>query len=208
MNYYEKTLKKIDSLIKTSPEEALKIIEEELKAPYVPGEVLDKLNTYKSKIDIGNSNSFYLDEESIRKYLQEDEDKQCLAVQELSKLNLREYEDLISDYLLRKGSLKAKVMLILSLKEQESSRTYSILKDNEIIQFIPKDIVLPEDSEYYKESTKVLNEYYLKNPDMLNLAKELLYNDYIMNLPKQREITDVRYITSKIKQYIDKSFNI
>lgn len=208
MNYYEKLVKKIDSLIETSPMEALKIIDDELKAPYVPSDILKTLNAYKSKINIENNNDFRLDEDVIRKYLHEDEDKQCLAVQELSKLNLREYEDLISDYLLRKGSLKAKVMLILSLKEQESSKTYSILKDNEIIQFVPNDIVLPDSSEYYKESTKVLNEYYLKNPDMLNLAKELLYNDYIMNLPKQRDIKDVKYITSKIKQYIDKSFNI
>ena len=53
----------------------------------------------------------------------------------------------------------------------------------------------------------LLKDYYLKNPDMLQLAKELLYNDYILNLPEGRTIKDVKYITSKITQYIDKSFN-
>lgn len=206
MNYYDKLIEKLSSLVDTSPKEALRIIEEELNAPYVPKDILDKLNEFKSKIDI-DDNNYTLDIDTILNYLKQDEDKQYIAVEELSKLNLREYEDAVSDYLLSKGSLKAKIKLLLSLCEQESSKTFSILKKNKIYQFTPNKIVLPENSEFFKKSIEVLNDYYLKNPDMLHLAKELLYNDYIFNLPEEREVKDVKYITSKITQYIDKLFN-
>lgn len=206
MNYYEKMLEKLSSLIKTSPKEALDIINEELKVPYVPKDVLDKLLELKSSIDVDDNDGFSLNVDTIKKYLHEDEDKQCIAVEELSKLNLRDHEDIISDFLLSSGSIRAKVMLIIALKNQESSREYSVLKENKIYPFVPKYIVLPEESSYFKKSIIYLNEYYMKNPDMLQLAKELLYNDYILYLPLTRDLNDVKYITSKITQYIDKSF--
>ena len=206
MNYYEKMLENISSLIESSPEDALKIIDDELKVPYVPHDILEKLKEYKSKINITRK-EFNLNIDTINEYLHSDEAKQCIAVEELSKLNLRDYEDTVSDFLLSSGSLRAKVMLMIALHDQESSHTFSIIKDNKIFQFIPKDIILPDSSDFYKESVKVLNDYYLKNPDMLQLAKELLYNDYILNLPEGRTIKDVKYITSKITQYVDKSFN-
>lgn len=206
MNYYEKMLEKLSSLIKTSPKEALDIINEELKVPYVPKDVLDKLLELKSSIDVDDNDGFSLNIDTIKKYLYEDEDKQCIAVEELSKLNLRDHEDIISDFLLSSGSIRAKVMLIIALKNQESSREYSVLKENKIYPFVPKYIVLPEESSYFKKSIIYLNEYYMKNPDMLQLAKELLYNDYILYLPLTRDLNDVKYITSKITQYIDKSF--
>ena len=206
MNYYEKMLENISSLIKTSPKETLDIINEELKVPYVPKDVLDRLMELKSSIDVDDNDGFSLNIDTIKKYLREDEDKQCIAVEELSKLNLRDHEDIISDFLLSSGSIRAKVMLIIALKNQESSREYSVLKENKIYPFIPKYIVLPEESSYFKKSIIYLNEYYMKNPDMLQLAKELLYNDYILYLPLTRDLNDVKYITSKIIQYIDKSF--
>ena len=207
MNYYEKMLEKISNLIKTSPEEALALIEDELKAPYVPHDVLEKLKEFKSQISINNSKDFNLSIVTIIEYLHSDESKQCIAVEELSKLNLRDHENTISDFLLSKGSLVAKVKLMIALHDQESNQTFSIIKDNKIFQFVPKDIILPDSSDYYLEATKVLNDYYLKNPDMLQLAKELLYNDYILNLPEGRVLKDVKYVTSKVIRYIDDSFD-
>lgn len=207
MNYYEKLIDKLSTIIDTSPKEALKIIDEELRAPYIPKDILNKLKDFRSKINIKDEKDFKLDLDTVLSYLKEDEDRQCIAVEELSKLNLRDFDNEISDFLLSNGSLRAKIKLVLSLCEQESNKTYSILKDNKIYQFVPKKLILPEKSEFYKNSIDVLNEYYLKNPDMLHLAKELLYNDYIFNLPESRDIKDVKYITSKIISYINNLFN-
>lgn len=206
MNYYDKTLKEISSIISSDPYSAMKMIEDELNAPYLPRDFLAKLNDLKSKINI-EKDGFKLDLNAIKEYLSSSEDKQCIAVEELSKLNLREYEDIVSDYLLSKGSLRAKIMLVISLFKQESNHTYSILKGNKIYQFIPNNLIMPESSEYFLEVSNMLADYYLKNPDMLHLAKELLYDDYIMNLPEHRDLKDTKYMFNKITKYIDDSFS-
>lgn len=206
MNYYEKMLKNVKNLMDESPKDALKIIEEELNAPYVPSDVLNELKKLQNKIDIDETHDFNMSIDLIKEYLKQDESKQCIAAEELSKLNLRDHEDTISDFLLSKGSLRAKVIIILALKNQESSHEFSLLKENKIYQFIPKDIELPDESEFYKRCIKLLNEHYMKSPDKLNLSYELLYSDYLFHLPKSRNVIESKLVVDKIIEYIEKSF--
>ena len=206
MNYYEKMLKNVKNLMKQSPEEALKVIKEELNAPYVPSDVLKELKILESKIDIDDSCDFNMSIDQIKDYFKQDESKQCIAAEELSKLNLRDYEDIISDFLLSKGSLRAKVIIMLALKKQESSREFSLLKENKIYPFVPKNIELPEESEFYKRCLKLLNDHYMKSPDKLNLSYELLYSDYLFHLPESRNIIESKLVVDKIIEYIEKSF--
>lgn len=206
MNYYEKMLKNVKNLMDESPKDALKIIEEELNAPYVPSDVLNELKKLQNKIDIDETHDFNMSIDLIKEYLKQDESKQCIAAEEFSKLNLRNHEDTISDFLLSKGSLRAKVIIILALKNQESSHEFSLLKENKIYQFIPKDIELPDESEFYKRCIKLLNEHYMKSPDKLNLSYELLYSDYLFHLPESRNVIESKLVVDKIIEYIEKSF--
>ena len=100
MNYYEETLEKINKHLNNKEvDEALKLIEKELEAPYLPKEFNDEL------IRLYNENrkveSFKLDDDNLEDYLSSTKEKQLIAVDYLNNKNLRDYLDICNKYLCR-----------------------------------------------------------------------------------------------------------
>ena len=114
MNYYDETLNKIKDLIKDNKnKDAISIIEEELRAPYLPKEFNEELLAIYE--DIRPKESFVLNDEEIKDYLFSNKEKQLVAVDYLNKKNLRDYLDLCNEYLCSDGYENAKALLVDSL---------------------------------------------------------------------------------------------
>ena len=98
MNYYEETLEKINKYLNENKiDDALKLIEKELEAPYLPKEFNDELvRLYKENRKI---ESFKLDDDNLEEYLYSTYEKQLIAVNYLDKKNLRDYIDICNKYL-------------------------------------------------------------------------------------------------------------
>ena len=99
MNYYDEILEKIHALLANGKStQALLILDEELGMPYVPKDFEEKLLELKSSIQFEEGRKSYSDED-LERMLKGSNDEQLIAINELNARNLRNYHDLINDYL-------------------------------------------------------------------------------------------------------------
>ena len=207
MNYYDETLEKIEILLKEDKEkEVLDLINDELKQTYIPSDFENKLYEYLDKIKPQNVVKSISDEE-IEEFLYSTNEKQLLAVDALNKRNLRDYIDICNKYLCSNGFLNAKVLLVDSLIRQEINEDIKMNNKGIEYEFIPKFLLTIEESDGFISGNKYLNDYYLKEPSKLELAKNLLYKEMILLLPINQDENEGLIIAKKITKYIDDAFN-
>ena len=203
MDYYKELVSNIEKAIESADyDKASKLIDDELSLPYVPKDVLERLREFKENIPAKDINRT-LSEEEIREYLKGNEYRQLVAVEQLNKLNLREYYDLCNEYLKSDGFINAKVLLIESLVRQEISDEYTMLKDGMLFNFIPRYVMLPEESEGYNTALKILSDYYMKEPSYFLMARDLLYKDCFMALPLRYIREEGEMLARNIISYLD-----
>ena len=208
MNYYDEILDKINSLIENKEfDEAKRIILNELDMPYIPLEIDNKLKLALDEVKFNSmiiNNS--LSDEDIVSYLNQDENHQLLAVNELNKRNLREYKNIVNDYLLSNGFKNGKVLLIDSMINQEINDEFKY-KDNDIEYiFNPSKIKPITKNESYLLCLNKLNDIYMKEPSLLIMANQLLYKEAILMLPKELNDNDIESLIDKITVFITKAF--
>lgn len=206
MNYYDDILNKINELINNNDiNKALSIVEEELRAPYLPKDFNEKLLSIYDNFH--KNNTFIMNDEMIEDFLYSTNEKQLIAVDQLNKKNLREYIDLCNEYLTSKGFINAKVLLVDSLIRQEIGEEIKMDKDGLLFEFIPKYQLPIEESDGYLSGKKHLNDYYLKEPSKAKIALDLLYKEMIMNLPINMNEEEGIEIAIKIIDYINCAFD-
>lgn len=207
MNYYEEILKKIEELLKNNKqEEANRIIDDELRQAYIPKDFEEKIKKLKADIVINTPLSTLSDDDIIA-YLKSSKEKQLMAVSILDKKNLRDYVDICNDYLSHDGFKNAKVLLLDSLIRQELNDTIYYNDDGMEYEFIPKYQLPIEESDGYLAGNKYLEDYYLKDPSKLKMAKSLLYKELMLSLPITLEDSEGIYIAKDICDYIEEAFN-
>lgn len=206
MSYYDDLLNTIDALIANrNILEAKSLVLNELKMPYIPSDIETKLNAYLKDFPKEDM-SHHISIEEIVSYLKEDEEKQLIAVNELSRLNLRDYLDIVSEYLNSDGIINAKVLLIDSLISQDISNELNMVNKGVEYKFIPKYIVPVEISKGYVKAIKLVSDEYMKEPSKLKLAKDLIYKECILALPLSFEEDEAQNLANKAIEYINKCF--
>lgn len=207
MSYYDELLVKIDSLIASKDyDEAYSLIESELKMPYIPKNIEDKLLDYKNMLP-NDSKLTNLSLEDAIKYLKGSELEQLRAVDELNSLNLRDYLDICSEFLKNDGYINAKVLLVESLIKQEINEEIHMSCNGLEYDFIPKYVMLPEESLGYKKAIELLNNEYMKEPSKLELAKQLIYKECLLNLPLNFNEEEGSILADSAIRYINDAFN-
>ncbi len=207
MNYYDETLEKIEKLLNENKEdEALLIINDELRQAYVPKDFEEKLIKYKNSYQKELVKKSLSDDEIIE-YLKGPKEKQLIAVSLLDKKNLRDYVDVCNAYLSGDGFINAKVLLIDSLIRQEIGDDITFNNNGLEFNFIPKYQLPIEESDGYSSGNKYLEDYYMKDPSKLKMAKSLLYKELMLNLPINLEESEGVIIAKDICEYIEEAFN-
>ena len=207
MNYYDETLEKIEKLLSENKEdEALLIINDELRQAYIPKDFEEKLFKYKDSFQKELVKKSLSDDEIIE-YLKGPKEKQLIAVSLLDKKNLRDYVDVCNAYLSGDGFINAKVLLIDSLIRQEIGDDISFNNNGLEFNFIPKYQLPIEESDGYSSGNKYLEDYYMKDPSKLKMAKSLLYKELMLNLPINLEESEGVIIAKDICEYIEEAFN-
>ena len=208
MNYYDEIIEKISSLIdEKNYDLADRLISNELAVPYVPREVEEKLYRLKKRI-MKDPVSRIISDEEIEEFLfQGDPQHQLIAVNELNDKNLRQYIGICERYLASKGYANAKALLADSLIRQEIDHLFHFRKENEIISFNPSLFTVIEASEPFLSASGKLFEDYMKEPSKLQLARQLLYKEFIMQLPDQFDQESAMSLEKNIVAYIDHAFD-
>lgn len=205
MNYYDELLQSIDSILAEKDYEKAKVlILNELNLPYVPRDIEDKLNNYLYQIKDATYAPKSLTEEDIIGYLNADCEKQLIGVDELGKKNLRDYIDVVSDFLKGDKYVNAKALLIDSLIRQEINYDFEYVNNGSLIKFNPSKLKIVEETDEFKNASDILSDYYLKNPSKLQIGLELIYKECLLALPNK---IDSKVVANKIIKYIDDAFS-
>lgn len=207
MNYYDELITEIKNDIKNNNfDDALQKIKNELSLPYIPSNIEPELHKLLELIPVSSNNTLISDEQIVS-YLNGNQSMQLRAVQELDKKNLRDYIDIINDFLTKSDYINAKVLLIESLIRQEISEEINYVKDGISYTFIPKYIRLPEESLGYIKAIELLKDIYMKEPSKFELSKQLLYKECIFALPISFDEEEALILAQKIESYINDAFN-
>ena len=205
MNYYDELLQSIDSLLAEKDyEKAKSLILNELNLPYVPMDIEDKLHSYLYQIKDATYVPKSLSEEDIIGYLDADCEKQLIGVDELGKKNLRDYIDVVSDFLKGDKYVNAKALLIDSLIRQEINYDFEYVNNGSLIVFNPSKLKIVEETDEFKNASDILSDYYLKDPSKLQIGLELIYKECLLALPNK---IDSKAVANKIIKYIDDAFS-
>ena len=209
-NYYEEIVAKIEALIAENDYlKAKMIVDDELKMPYVPKDLEDKLQEYDLLLkDKLRHNEFILDDDTLRSYLFDGEYKQFIAANYLDSLNLRNYLDLIEEYLISDGYKRAKVLIINSLIEQAIDQKLTVNKDGLEIEFIPKYVEPPIYQDGYLKAVKIIEEELFKDPALYKLAMELLSDRAFMSLPLGLSEDEGELLAMSIIVYLYEMFSL
>lgn len=204
-NYYEEIYFNIKELINGKQYLKAKLmIEDELSMPYIPNDFEIKL---QELLDIINQNEksseLKLNDDEILEYLHSDEYKQIVAVNYLDSLNLRDYLDVVQDFLMSNGSKEAKSLLISSLINQDINQEITMLKDNLEISFIPRYVESIEISDGYVKGLEFISDIFENdNPSLYNLAKDLLIKECFLELPFSFDENEGLIIAKRIIIYL------
>lgn len=207
MTYYDELVKNIqDLIIEEDFDEAKRLIKNELKMPYVPREIEERLKDFLAMCP-NESHFRQLSDEELSEYLNGNPEQQLRAVQELDGKNLRDYIDICNKYLSGDGFINAKVLLIESLVRQEISDEITYVNDGSEYKFIPRYIMLPEESYGFKIALKILFDKFMKDPSMFEMSKTLLYKDCLLALPISFIDEEGEELANRIYKFVVDAFN-
>lgn len=201
MDFYEELISSIKELIEEKKyDEARKKINDELTMAYVPMSVEETLLTFLDRIDeLSPTREKELSIDEIIAYLNsKDLQQQVIAANYFDRLNVRDYLDVIEEFLLSEyGYDEAKTMLVSTLIDQEIKEEIKMNKDGMNYKFIPYYIIKVEESDGYLKAMKIFDKELFKNPSYYKMAVQLFTNKAYESLPiniDEQEAKDMAYM--------------
>lgn len=188
VNYYEEILVEIKELIAQGNwEEALQIVETELRMPYIPQEFLQPLSICRNQIQMElkqNQSITALSQQQIEEYLIKDRAHQIKAVSVLHGMNLRAQLELVASYLKQQPDPLAAALLIDSLIEQQIKEEITYIQDGLEMTFIPFYQEGVSESDGFIKAEQCLREWLENdNPSCLQLCMDVLIREAYLQLP-------------------------
>ena len=191
-NYYNEVIFKIKELIEDNNiTQAKSLLDEELKMPYIPKKYEEELNylnqTINSLIKLSDDEK-EISISKIEEYLYGSDEQQVQAVSALFDKNLRQYSDLIQNYLSSKPNRESASLLIDAMIEQQLPNEFTYSVDGVDYTFIPLYLTKPYESDGFVEADKFLQEWISNdNPTLYELSLQMLIHEIYMYLPLSYE---------------------
>jgi hypothetical protein len=212
INYYQTIVNHIEKLIESNDFiGASKIIEEELSMPYVPKDVLMKLQQLHElcKFNLSEEKkSEILSPEKVYEYLKHGSSKAYKALETLSIANIRNYLEVIKDLLVDNAVNRVlKSLLIEQLQIQQINSIINFTIDNQVYSIIPSKIPSPLSQPNYQVINKRLESIVESNPSFLQQCQMILINVIYDNYPFLIKDEDVEITTYSIIAYVYKAYN-
>ncbi|WP_031542956.1 DUF3196 family protein [Mesoplasma photuris] len=194
MNYYDEIILEIKNLIETKDyQQAMEIIDLELKIPYVPAdselellklkrEILDiQVDTYK------NSGAKAFSIEEIQAMLKNFKDpiEQMIAIQNLSTINIRNIILDVEKFLIdENNSPESKTFMLMNLNAQELDKEFKVIKHKEFL-INPINIDMEKIENTMQEVKNLLsNTLGQDNPSFFEMCNEVLFTYFLITYPE------------------------
>lgn len=212
VNYYQTIVNHIEKLIENNDfSRANKIIEEELSMPYVPQDVLMKLQQLHDicKFNlVEEKKSEILSPEEVYEYLKSGKSKAYKALETLSMANIRNYLEIIKKLLVDSSINRVlKSLLIEQLQIQQVSNIINFTIDNEIYSIIPSKIPSPLSQPNYGVINKKIESIIESNPSFLQQCQMVLINVIYDNYPFLIKDEDTDKIAYSVIAYVYRAYH-
>ncbi|MGI6608232.1 MAG: DUF3196 family protein [Erysipelotrichaceae bacterium] len=212
VNYYQTIVNHIEKLIENNDFiSANRIIEEELSMPYVPKDVLMKLQQLHDicKFNLSEEKKReILSPEEVYEYLKLGTAKAYKALETLSTANIRNYLEVIKELLIDDSVNRVlKSLLIEQLQIQQISNIVNFTVDSQVYSIIPSRISSPLLQPNYNVISKKLDEIIKKNPSFLQQCQIVLINVIYDKYPFLIEDEEIENITYSIIGYVFKAYH-
>ncbi|AKX34410.1 hypothetical protein SLITO_v1c07910 [Spiroplasma litorale] len=191
-NYYEEVTKKLSTLIdKNNFDDALKIINEELLAPYIPEKfekyLLNWNNYIKEHIQQNQNKLVSWSLERVVNVMNDVSDQQShlIAFDFLRELNARKIIEDIKKYLIKSVNIdENKTFLLMILIEQKIDMEFLVNKNKFSFSLNPAKFNVVETQTLLKSIELQLEKtIYHYNPSLYNIALSILNSYYYLKFP-------------------------
>lgn len=210
-NYYELLINKIKTALNGNDYQTVRnIIKEELSMPYVPLAIEQKLNDILSQLPPieDNVTKIEQDSERLRVLLVGNVQKQIQAMEYLAQLNIRNYIDIVKEYLLNDNLPIIKSYLIAICIQQQLNEEITVEKEGYQYQIIPSSLLMPETSDGYILCNERLIALLSDNdPSLLNMSLDVLHQLAYLKLPETYDEDETEILTYSILRYVLKVMN-
>lgn len=194
-NYYDELVENIKTAIDNKEyDKALNLIKEEFKMPYIPMDVEEVLKNFLLVIPHDEkSKAINFEAEDIEKMLKGDYEHQITAINYLDSINVRNYMDIIEEYLKSNADRLLKSLLIMTLVNQEIQKEITMIDKGQEYNFIPMSIEPPHLTDGYQNAYKIISDV-LENddPSSAKMAFEVLLKECYLALPSTYEIDEAK----------------
>ncbi len=207
-NYYNEIIEEIkNAMNKGEIEEADYLLKKELSMPYIPQDVEETLHKLKKDLAYAKSDKRNLHEESLEDLLSKlrhgKAQSQLAAANALQDRNLRSCVEELQNYLGKDPCPEAAALIIEALAEQEIDDEFTLKKDGIEYTFFADEVVPVTKSKGLLKALDLLQDEYLKNPSVFQLAKSILIHKVYLYLPLTYEEEEAEYLKDEIVQEIE-----
>lgn len=207
--YYQDCLNKIKNWIHENKyEQARESIMQELNMPYIPSEFEKQLHELLQECPVEPSHH-WLDDEKIREYLNGDEKKQIIALNQLANQNIRLYLEEVQHVFDCCPSPLVRISLMEILANQQVSEAFDITLNGYAMEFIPSAMELPMDSEGVLKAIAILKDWLEnENPSLLNMCQECVIKEAYLRLPFTIDEDESEGLAYSILRYVSSLLGI
>ncbi len=204
-NYYQEMLKQVESNIENKKyEEAYGQISEELAMPYIPSDILLRLETLKKEVEP------FLNREKVKRILSPEEVLEALktnseltlqAIDTLSSSNIRNYLDVIQEYLDYELADRYIISLLFELCQQQQVTVPLTFTDKGVEYTIaPNQLNEVLDDEVLMASWALLSDLFENNnPSFLQMCREALVQYAYHIYPLSIEYSSIELVNMVVK---------
>ena len=211
-NYYEQLISKIDTCMQQGNyESARQLVDDELKMPYVPRAVLEKLTEYKEQLDIlllKEKPLTVIAPQELEGMLKGTSQQAMNAIRSLRSANVRNYLDQIRGCL-KDGDIHhlIKSMVLEVMIEQKVDEEFAFERDGQIINIVPAQLSKAADQPLFNELMTALESLLAKNPSFLQQAQILALNLAYDLFPGFLEKEKIAVYTYSIIRYLYRCYD-
>lgn len=213
-NYYEEVLREIENLMNEENwEEADKLITQELAMPYVPGRLEGKLQEYHKACKAALAKepvTRLMSPEEIRSALTGNQETAYMALEILNRSNIRNYLEVIQDYLSDEDSDRLmKALLIQLCQRQQVSEALSFTDQGITYKIIPVQLHDVLDDVQLSIAYRKLEQLFENdNPSFLKQCQQVLiqyaYKIYPLEIEESGELLALRIAKYVFDAYGDR----
>lgn len=210
--FYETLLQDIKQYMQNEDyQNALALLEEEFKMPYIPKEIEEQLlplyQECRHEIKAQKMAHKY-DETDIEELLNGSIDEAFQAVELLKKSNIRRHLQIVENYLSKEPHFLIRSQLIECLVEQNINETIHIQYDGLELSVIPSYIELPANQDALTLAVKQVQEYYENDdPTFYVMCVESMLKELYLKLPFSLSEEEVNYFVYAILLYVYQAFD-